>query len=69
MFYLSILQLREEHLGYFQLLANMNKACMNIFEQVSLWDGGTSFMSMSSLTVFKVELFLVFWENANGLSE
>ena len=33
----------EGHLGCFQFLAIMNKAAMNIVEQVSLWDGGTSF--------------------------
>jgi hypothetical protein len=27
----------EEHLGYFQFVAIMNKAAMNIVEQVSLW--------------------------------
>ena len=33
----------EGHLGCFQFLAIMNKAAMNIVEQVSLWYGGASF--------------------------
>ena len=33
----------EGHLGCLQVLAVMNKAAMNIVEQVSLWDGGASF--------------------------
>ena len=33
----------EEHLGGFHFLALMNKAAMNIVEQVFLWDGGESF--------------------------
>jgi hypothetical protein len=31
----------EEHLGCYQFLAIMNKAAMNILEQVSLWYGVT----------------------------
>jgi hypothetical protein len=33
----------EGHLGCLQVLAVMNKAAMNIVEQVSLWDVGASF--------------------------
>ena len=33
----------EGHLGSFQVLANVNKAAMNIVEYVSLWYGGASF--------------------------
>ena len=33
----------EGHLGCFQFLAIMNKAAMNIVEQVSLWGDGASF--------------------------
>ena len=33
----------EGHLGCFQFLAIMNKAAMNIVEQVSLWYKGISF--------------------------
>jgi len=33
----------EGHLGYFQLLAIMDKAAMDIIDQVSLWDVGVSF--------------------------
>jgi hypothetical protein len=29
----------DKHLGCFQFLAGMNKAAVNIVEQVSLWDG------------------------------
>ena len=39
----------EGHLGCFQFLAIMNKAAMNIVEQVSLWDGGASFEYMDFL--------------------
>jgi hypothetical protein len=31
------------HLGYFQLLAIINKDAMNIVEHVPLWHGGASF--------------------------
>ena len=37
----------EGHLVCFQFLAIMNKAAMNIVEQVALWDGGSSFGFMS----------------------
>jgi hypothetical protein len=33
----------EGHLGCFQFLVIMNKADINIVEEVSLWDGGASF--------------------------
>ena len=33
----------EGYLGCFQFLAIMNKASMNLVEQVSLWDVGESF--------------------------
>jgi hypothetical protein len=33
----------EGHLGYFQFLALIDKAAMNIVEQASYWDGGASF--------------------------
>ena len=33
----------EKHLGFFQLLAIMNKADMNILEHMSLWYGEASF--------------------------
>ena len=36
----------EGHLGCFQFLAIMNKAAMNIVEQVSLWDVGASLQYM-----------------------
>ena len=36
----------EGHLASFQFLAIMNKAAMNIGEQVSLWNDGASFGSM-----------------------
>ena len=41
----------EEHLGYFQLLAIINKAAMNIVELVSLLHVGASsgYMSRSSI--------------------
>jgi hypothetical protein len=41
-----------EHLGYFQLLAIINKAAMNIVEQVSLLHVGVSFryMPISGIT-------------------
>lgn len=41
----------EGHLDYSQFLSIMNKAVMNIVEQVSLWDGGASFgyMPLSGL--------------------
>ena len=37
----------EGHLGCFQFLAIMNKAAMNIVEQVSLWDVPASFGYMA----------------------
>ena len=40
---LSIFFSVEEYRSHFWFLAIMNKAAMNIVEQVSLWDGGASF--------------------------
>ena len=40
MYYISFIYSSVEgHLGCFQFLAFMNKAAMNIDEQVSWWDG------------------------------
>jgi hypothetical protein len=40
-----------DNLGFYQFLANMNKAALNIVEQVSLWDveGSFSYMPRSDI--------------------
>jgi hypothetical protein len=56
----------EGYQGCFQFLAITNKAAMNIVEQVTLWDVGTSFGYMprsGTAGDLKVELSPVFFEN------
>lgn len=49
MYHIFFIHSSVKHLGYFQFNVIMNKASMNIGDQV--WDGGTSFgcMSMSCI--------------------
>ena len=58
----------EGHLGCFQFLAIMNKAAMNIVEQVSLWDVGefpeqnkSIIDKLAILRTFKVRLDYRSW--------
>ena len=52
----------EGHLGSFQLLDIINKAAMNIVEQLSLLHVGTSsgYMPRSGIVGSQIELFSVF---------
>ena len=68
----------EEHLGFFQILAIINKASMNIVEQVSLLYVGASSRYMprsgiagfsgSTVSNFLLKLFNSFSETMNQLN-
>ena len=57
-----IQSLVDGHLVYFQFLATINKAAMNIVDHMSLGYGGASFkyMPRSYIVGFQLELFPVF---------